>query len=146
MVMWTLTLRLVCSIWVLILEPSWHSCTKMCGHEQTKFVGVDQLEIQKSNYRFHYEFAKLIVSLQKFGVWVFTSNTCLTGLGTLNKCVVHLHFEKSWAMLCRVFAPYEVPPRIPEYCPFRLQTKQFHVIFHTFSPSIPAPEIFVLQE
>ena len=31
-----------------------------------------------------------------------------------------------------------LPPHIPEYCQFRLQTKQFHVILHTFSPSLPA--------
>ena len=39
-----------------------------------------------------------------------------------------------------IMAPHlEVPPHIPEYCPFRLQPKQFHVIFHTLSPSLPAP-------
>ena len=35
--------------------------------------------------------------------------------------------------------PYEVPPHIPVYCQFRLQTKHFHVIIHTFSPSLPVP-------
>ena len=33
---------------------------------------------------------------------------------------------------------YQVPPHIPEYCPFRLQTEHFHVILHTLSPSLPA--------
>ena len=28
---------------------------------------------------------------------------------------------------------------LPEYCLFRLQPKQFYVIFRTFSPSFPAP-------
>ena len=32
-------------------------------------------------------------------------------------------------------------PHIPEYCPSRLQTKQFHVILHTFCPSLPAPTL-----
>ena len=33
---------------------------------------------------------------------------------------------------------YEVPPHmVPEYCRFRLQPKQFHVIFHAFYPSLP---------
>ena len=31
---------------------------------------------------------------------------------------------------------YEVPSRIPENCPFRLQPEQFHVIFQTLSPSL----------
>ena len=30
---------------------------------------------------------------------------------------------------------YEVPPHIPEYCPFRIYTKHFHVIIHTLLPS-----------
>ena len=41
-----------------------------------------------------------------------------------------------------VFLMYEVPPHIPEYFQFRLQPKHgklFHVIFHTLSPSLPAP-------
>ena len=32
---------------------------------------------------------------------------------------------------------YEVPPHICEHCPFRLKHEQFHVIFHTLSPSLP---------
>ena len=36
-------------------------------------------------------------------------------------------------------APYQVTPHIPVYCPFRPQTKQFHVLPHTFSPSFPVP-------
>ena len=39
------------------------------------------------------------------------------------------------------FCPYEVPPPIPEYCPFRLQTKHFHVILHPFSPSLTIPPL-----
>ena len=35
-------------------------------------------------------------------------------------------------------APYQVPPHIPEYCPFRLQPKQFHVILNTL-PKFPYP-------
>ena len=35
------------------------------------------------------------------------------------------------------FAPYQVPPHIPEYCSL-LQTKQFHVNLHTLSLSLPA--------
>ena len=35
--------------------------------------------------------------------------------------------------------PYEVPPHIPEYRPFRMQTKHFHVILQTFSSSLPIP-------
>ena len=34
---------------------------------------------------------------------------------------------------------YEVSPHIPEFCPFRLQPKQFHVIFYTPCPSLSAP-------
>ena len=39
--------------------------------------------------------------------------------------------------------PHEVPPHIPEYCPFRLQPKQFHVIFHALSirSYCPCPHI-----
>ena len=36
--------------------------------------------------------------------------------------------------------PYEVPPHIPEYRSFRLQTKHFRVFYvipHTFTPSLP---------
>ena len=36
------------------------------------------------------------------------------------------------------FAPYQVSPHIPEYCPL-LQARQFHVNLHTLSPSLPAP-------
>ena len=31
--------------------------------------------------------------------------------------------------------PYEVPPLIPEYCPFRMQTKHFHLIIRLLSKS-----------
>ena len=31
----------------------------------------------------------------------------------------------------------EAPPHIPEHCPFRVQTKRFHIILHTFIPSLP---------
>ena len=34
---------------------------------------------------------------------------------------------------------YEVPSHILEYCPFKLQRKQFYLIFHTLSPCLPAP-------
>ena len=37
--------------------------------------------------------------------------------------------------------PYEVPPHIPEYRPFRMQTKHFHVIIHTLFPSLPIPPL-----
>ena len=33
--------------------------------------------------------------------------------------------------------PYEVPPHIPEYRPFRMWTKHFRVIIHTFFLSFP---------
>ena len=32
---------------------------------------------------------------------------------------------------------YGIPPNIPEYCPSRLQTKQFCVILHTFAQILP---------
>ena len=35
------------------------------------------------------------------------------------------------------------PPHISEYRPFRLQTIHFHVIFHTFSPSLPIPSPYI---
>ena len=34
-----------------------------------------------------------------------------------------------------ILPPYKVPPNIPENYPFKLQTKQFHVIIHTFFQS-----------
>ena len=36
-------------------------------------------------------------------------------------------------------SPYQVPPHIPEYCPFLLQPKQFHVIHYALSTSLPFP-------
>ena len=49
---------------------------------------------------------------------------------------VHMFHAKLQLEVCPM---YEVPPQIPEHCPFRLQPKQFHVIFHTFSSNLPAP-------
>ena len=58
--------------------------------------------------------------------------------------IMHHHhlFEKFpffHAELGLDFAPYQFSPHIPENCPLRLQTKQFHVILHTPSPCHPAP-------
>ena len=39
----------------------------------------------------------------------------------------------------KMIAQYKGPLHTPEYCPFRLQTKQFHVII--LSPCPPAPEL-----
>ena len=45
------------------------------------------------------------------------------------------------AVLGLHICPYEVPPHILEYRPFRLPTRQFHVVIHTFSPSLPIPPL-----
>ena len=45
------------------------------------------------------------------------------------------------AMLGLDVSPYEVPPHIPEYRPFRILTKHFPVIIHTFFPSLPFPPL-----
>ena len=37
--------------------------------------------------------------------------------------------------------PYEVLSHIPEYRPFRMQTKHFHVIIHTLFPNLPIPPL-----
>ena len=50
---------------------------------------------------------------------------------------VHFFHDKLRLDVC----PYEVPPHIPEYCPFRLQTKHFHITLHTLSPSLPIPPL-----
>ena len=43
-----------------------------------------------------------------------------------------------------MFAPYEVPPHIPENCRFRWQTKQFRVIIHSKIVFTPCPKVFQL--
>ena len=39
----------------------------------------------------------------------------------------------------RRFSPIWGSPHILEHCPFRVQTKINHIIFYTFSPSLPVP-------
>ena len=51
---------------------------------------------------------------------------------------VHMLNAKLWLDVCPM---YEVFPHIPEYCQLKLQPKQFHAIFHTLSPSLPAPAL-----
>ena len=56
--------------------------------------------------------------------------------------IIIIYFENVYffhAMLGLDVCPYEVPPHIPENCPLRPQTNHFHVIIHTFSPSLPIP-------
>ena len=53
------------------------------------------------------------------------------------KTIIIIYFENVHffhAVLGLDICPYEVPLHIPEYCSFTLQTKQFHVIIHTFFP------------
>ena len=52
----------------------------------------------------------------------------------------HLFWKQQFPpCLARVrrLTQYEVSPHTPGHCPFRLQTKQFHAIIHTLSPSPP---------
>ena len=57
-------------------------------------------------------------------------------------CIYHHHLL--WKFLphsprVRCLPQYEVSPHILEHCPFRLQTKQFHVIIYTLPTSSPCP-------
>ena len=54
----------------------------------------------------------------------------------------HLFLKRQFLLFSarvRRFSRYEASSCIPEHCPFRVQTKLIHIIFHTFFPSLPAP-------
>ena len=69
-------------------------------------------------------------------------------VGIQKKVSLHHHYHHLFwkrhffhAKLELDVCPYEIPPYIPENCPLGLQTKHFHVIIHTFFPSLPIPPL-----